>query len=285
MSTEKQVWFITGASKGLGLAFVKGALNAGHKVVATSRNKEQLNQLVEADSDRFLALKVDLSNEDSVKESIDKAVAKFSRLDVIVNNAGYGLFGAVEELSNKELHDILEINVFGVLNVLRHVTPVLRNQKSGYVFNISSIAGFSGSWPGLAGYTASKFGLDGLTESYAAEVKLFGIRASTINPGYFRTEFLSNDSMEVAKNNIPEYTNVKAVIDQHKNHFHHKQIGDPKKLFNLLEKLVNHKGDVPIHVFAGSDSTAMAKQKIELLQKEIKEWEEFATATDYDESA
>eukprot|EP01132_Coremiostelium_polycephalum_P011125 gene11125-13620_t len=277
------VWYVTGASKGLGLAFVKRLLESGQKVVATSRSKESLNKLVGADSDKFLALQVDLANEDSVKDSIEKSVAAFSRIDVIVNNAGFGLCGSVEEMSDKELRSIMDINFFGLMNVLRHGTKVLREQKSGFVFNISSIAGMYGPWPGLSAYTGSKFAVDGLTESYKTEVQPFGIKVCTINPGYFRTDFLSNDSLQIAAKKIDGYHSVHQMVDDHKVQMHHKQNGDPNKLLDLLLKLVEYKGDdFPTHVVAGPDAYENANKKIALIQKELSDWEHIATKTDLD---
>ena len=148
MENEK-VWFVTGASKGLGLSLVKQLLATGYKVAATSRNISDLIQAVNTDSSDFLPLAVNLKSEESIKEAISKTAEKFARIDVVVNNAGYGLAGSLEELSDTESRENFEINVFGTLNVIRQVMPLMRAQQSGHIFNISSIAGFTGSFPGF----------------------------------------------------------------------------------------------------------------------------------------
>ncbi|HMF73028.1 MAG TPA: SDR family oxidoreductase, partial [Flavitalea sp.] len=179
---KNKVWFITGASKGLGLSLVKKLLQKGYRVAATSRNVKELQREVDGTPDQFLALNVDLTNESSVKAAIDETVQHFGNIDVVVNNAGYGIVGSLEELSDEEARENFNINVFGSLNVIRKSMPYLRSQGSGHIFNISSIGGFNGVFPGFGLYTASKFAVHGFSESLVAEVKPFGVKVTIVSP-------------------------------------------------------------------------------------------------------
>nr|GFC39110.1 putative oxidoreductase [Tanacetum cinerariifolium] len=173
--TTKKIWFVTGASKGLGLTLVRQLLAAGYAVAATSRNLAELTQAVSAAPDQFLPLHMDLSSEASVQQAIEATISTLGGLDVVVNNAGYGQLGGLEELTDQEVRQNFEVNVFGLLNVLRYATPHLRQQGSGRVFNISSVGGYTGNFPGWGVYCGTKFAVAGLTESYAAEMKEFGV--------------------------------------------------------------------------------------------------------------
>lgn len=177
--TNKSVWFVTGASKGLGLTLVRELLAAGYAVAATSRNLDALRQGVPGANDRFLPLRMALSSEESMRQALEATISTLGGLDVVVNNAGYGQLGGLEEISDQEARQNFEVNVFGLLNVLRVATPYLRQRGASRVFNISSSGGFMGNFPGWGMYCATKFAVAGLTESYAAEVKEFGIQAAT----------------------------------------------------------------------------------------------------------
>ena len=191
------VWFVTGASKGLGLALVRVLLSSGYRVAATSRSVAELERVVGAQPG-LLPLQVDLTKEGSVKEAVGKAVEAFGRLDVVVNNAGYSLFGSMEEVSEAEFRQSLDVNLVGPVNVIRAVMPFLREQRSGHVINISSLAGCKG-YGNAASYCTAKFALVGLSESLAEEVKTFGIKVTVVAPGYFRTSFLEKGSLVIAK--------------------------------------------------------------------------------------
>src|SRR6187402_1328545 len=206
MSTKK-TWFITGASKGLGLVLVKQLLAKGELVAATTRKKADLVKHF-PESDSFLALEVDLVNEQSVKTAIESTVSKFGKIDIVINNAGYGLLGAVEELSDAEARQNFDVNVFGSLNVVRQALPYLRKQQSGHIFNVSSIGGYLGDFPGFGIYCATKFAMIGFTEALAIEVKPFGINVTAVLPGYFRTNFLNSDSLVTPKAPIADYKNA-----------------------------------------------------------------------------
>ncbi|WP_332368116.1 SDR family oxidoreductase [Spirosoma telluris] len=228
---SKKVWFVTGASKGLGLSLVKQLLDQGFKVAATSRNIDDLRRAVNSKSDSFLPLAVDLKAGASVEQSIKATIAHFGRIDVVVNNAGYGLLGSIEELSDQEARENFDVNVFGSLNVIRAVMPHLREQQSGHIFNISSIGGFTGNFPGFGIYCATKFAVEGLSESLAAEAKAFGINVTIVSPGYFRTDFLTATSIGVPSHPIDAYEAVRASQQAHQTQINGNQPGDPKKQF------------------------------------------------------
>jgi NAD(P)-dependent dehydrogenase (short-subunit alcohol dehydrogenase family) len=280
---KNKVWFVTGASKGLGLSLVKELLKQGFRVAATSRNRMDLEKAVGAGGDTFLPLTVDVNNEESVEKAIKSTVDHFDSIDVIVNNAGYGLAGAVEELSDAEARKNFDINVFGSLNVIRKVLPYLRKQRSGHIFNISSIGGFTGVFPGFGIYCATKFAVQGFTESLSAEVAPFGIRATIVSPGYFRTNFLDDSSLNVPKNEIADYTNVREIQSVHQNNYNGNQAGDPDKAAMVMIEIAEQK-EPPLHLFLGEDAYALADNKIKAVQEDMNKVRVLATSTGYNES-
>lgn len=281
---NNKVWYITGASKGLGLALTKKLLQLGYRVAATSRNKEELKQAVEETSNNFLPLQVNLLDESSVQQSIAKTIDWFGNIDVVVNNAGYGLLGALEELSDAESRANFDVNVFGSLNVIRKAMPYLRAQKSGHIFNIASIGGFSGAFPGFGIYCATKFAMHGFTESLAEEAKPFGIHATVVSPGYFRTNFLADSSLSVPKNAIADYENVREVERLHKDDINFNQPGDPGKAADVMIEVAALKNP-PVHLFLGQDAYNLAAQKIESVQKDLNLMKASATKTAFEEVA
>ncbi|MFT3683272.1 MAG: SDR family NAD(P)-dependent oxidoreductase [Ferruginibacter sp.] len=277
-----KVWYVTGASKGLGLALVKKLLVQGYKVVATTRNLDELKKAVNNQSENFLPLNVSLTDEISVQNSIDAAIDYFGRIDVVVNNAGYGLAGALEELTDAESRSNFDINVFGLLNVVRKVMPYLRKQRSGHIFNIASIGGFTGAFPGFGIYCATKFAVHGLTESLAEEAKPFGIHATVVSPGYFRTHFLSDVSLNVPVNPISDYENVRAVQAAHQESINFNQPGDPGKAADVMIATAAL-SQPPVHLFLGQDAYDLAVQKIASVQNDLQLMETQATATAFEE--
>jgi NAD(P)-dependent dehydrogenase (short-subunit alcohol dehydrogenase family) len=276
----KNIWFVTGASKGLGLTLVHHLLARGYAVAATSRNLEELKQAVPPNDGRFLPLHMDLGNEDSVRQAIATTISTLGGLDVVVNNAGYGQVGALEELSDQEARKNFDVNVFGLLHVLRHATPHLRQQGAGRVFNISSVGGFSGNFPGWGIYCATKFAVAGLTESYAAEVKDFGMQASVVYPGYFRTDFLTSGSLGTPQHPLPEYQSVRDSQTAHEQQINGNQPGDPEKAAAVFVEM-SEAEQQPVHLFLGADAYQMADQKIANVQQDLQQWQEVATATDF----
>lgn len=275
---NSKVWFITGASKGLGLELAKKLLAEGFKVAATSRNEASLiNELGNA-SEKFLPLEMDLLNEKSVQNAINKAVSHFNTIDVLVNNAGYGLLGALEELTDAESRKNFEVNVFGLLNVIRNTMPILRANQSGHIFNISSVGGYFGEFPGWGIYCSTKFAVAGLTESLAAEIKPFGIHATIVYPGYFRTDFLKDGSLLLPENPIADYKEVRQSENAHKGDINENQPGDPVKLAEALIK-VSQDQNPPLHLFLGEDAFNMANQKIASVQSELGKWKEVSVST------
>ncbi|MFD2825284.1 SDR family oxidoreductase [Leeuwenhoekiella polynyae] len=279
MDTKKK-WFVTGASKGLGLNLVKTLLNNGHQVAATSRNLNALIEAVKTSSSNFLPLEMDLLDEDSVADALSKTKDTFGQLDVVVNNAGYGQLGTLEELTNAEARENFDVNVFGVLNVIRKAMPFMRTQKSGHFINISSIAGFVGSFPGWGIYCATKYALAGLTESFSAEIKSLGLTATVVYPGYFRTNFLNQGSLVLPQNEMSIYKEARDLQQVHLDDIAGNQTGDPEKAAAVLMQLAEMEHP-PLHLFLGTDANQYAQQKMETLENEMALHKELATATDY----
>lgn len=277
---NNKVWFITGASKGLGLELAKKLLAEGFKVAATSRNESSLIKELGNTSANFLPLEMDLVNEKSVKNAIDKTINHFKTIDVLVNNAGYGLLGALEELTDAEARKNYEVNVFGLLNVIRHTMPILRENQSGHIFNISSVGGYYGEFPGWGIYCSTKFAVAGLTESLSAEIKPFGLHATIVYPGYFRTDFLKDSSLLLPENPIAEYKEVRQSQNAHKEDINENQPGDPVKLAEALIK-VSQDENPPLHLFLGEDAFNMAHQKIASVQNELGQWKEVSVGTNF----
>ncbi|OIV42005.1 oxidoreductase [Flavobacterium johnsoniae] len=277
---NNKVWFITGASKGLGLELAKKLLAEGFKVAATSRSEASLIKELGNISENFLPLEMDLVNESSVKNAIDKAINHFKTIDVLVNNAGYGLLGALEELTDAESRKNYEVNVFGLLNVIRNTMPYMRAARSGHVFNISSVGGYYGEFPGWGIYCSTKFAVAGLTESLAAEVKSFGVHATIVYPGYFRTDFLKDSSLLLPQNPIADYKEVRESESAHKDNINENQPGDPVKLAEALIK-ASQDQNPPLHLFLGEDAYNMANQKIASVQSELEGWKSVSVSTNF----
>ena len=276
---DAQVWFITGASKGFGLELVKQLLQQGHQVAATSREVDELRQAVGPETTNFLPLAVDLTTEASVGAAVAATVQQFGRLDVVVNNAGYGQLGSLEELTDAEARANFDVNVFGTLHVIRHAMPQLRKQQSGHILNFSSIAGILGSFPGWGVYCASKFAVEGLSEALAAEVAPFGVKVTVVAPGYFRTNFLKSGSLKLAADRMPEY---QAVRD---NEAYHDQLqqantqpGDPAKAAAALIQIAAAPNP-PLHLLLGDDAYGMADAKIKNLQDDMAHWQALSQST------
>jgi NAD(P)-dependent dehydrogenase (short-subunit alcohol dehydrogenase family) len=277
---NNKVWFITGASKGLGLELAKKLLAEGFKVAATSRSEDALVKVLGNSSEKFLPLEMDLVDEKSVKNAIDKTINHFKTIDVLVNNAGYGLLGALEELTDAESRKNYEVNVFGLLNVIRNTMPILRANKSGHIFNISSVGGYYGEFPGWGIYCSTKFAVAGLTESLAAEVKSFGVHATIVYPGYFRTDFLKDSSLLLPQNPIADYKEVRQSESAHKEDINQNQPGDPVKLAEALIK-ASEDQNPPLHLFLGEDAYNMANQKIASVQSELEAWKAVSVSTGF----
>lgn len=274
---NKKTWFVTGASKGLGLALVKQLLALGQNVAATTRYPEALTASV-GGNENLLALHADLADDTSVKQAITSAIEKFGTIDVAINNAGYGIGGSLEELSDEEVRQSFDINVFGTINVIRNVLPHMREQKSGHIINISSIAGFAAS-TGWAAYAATKFAVTGLTEVLADDVREFGITATVVLPGGFRTSFLDKDSIVIAEKRLDEYTTMREA-QQRLLLLDGKQGGDPEKAAALMIQTAFAENP-PLRLILGSDAYKRATTKVETLAKELEAGRETTISTDF----
>lgn len=279
MSTKK-VWLVTGASKGLGLALVKKLVQQGYQVAATTRDTKALNKAIGTGNPNFMALEMDLVHNSHVANAIESVIRKFSRIDVVVNNAGYGQLGTLEELSDEEARENFDVNVFGVLNVIRNVMPHFRNNKSGAFFNISSIAGFLGSFPGWGIYNATKFAVAGLTEALFAETKSLGVTATIVYPGYFKTNFLLQGSLRKAAQPIADYVEARNLEVIHDEQIIGNQPGDPERAADVLIKVAEGE-QRPLHLFLGSDAFGMANAKMEAVQNDMKAYESLSKSTDF----
>lgn len=276
----KKVWFVTGASKGLGLILVQKLLAQGYSVAATSRDINSLIKEVSAASGQFLPLEMDLVTESSVQDAVAKTISHFKTIDVVVNNAGYGQIGTLEELSDEESRRNFDVNVFGLLNVIRNTMPHFRANRSGHFFNISSIGGYHGGFPGWGIYCSTKFAVSGLTEGLRAEAKAFGVNVTLVYPGYFRTSFLSADSMGLPKNPIADYEEARQSVLAHQNEINGNQPGDPEKAVAALIQ-ISKEQNPPLHLFLGEDAYNMANTKIEEVETDLEAWKALTIATNF----
>ena len=275
----KKVWFVTGASKGLGLTLVKKLLENNYRVAGTSRTLDALIKEVGEASESFLPLQMDLTSNEHVKAAVSQCVDHFGRIDVVVNNAGFGLIGTLEELTDAEVRENFDVNVFGSLNVIRNVTPYLRKQKSGYIFNTASVGGFAGNYPGFGIYCATKFAVAGFTEGLAEEMKDFGVHVSVVYPGYFRTDFLSAGSVKTAAQPIADYKAARAIEQAHVQDINGNQPNSPERAAEIFIE-VSEMEHPPVHLFLGKDAYAIARSKIQIIEDALASVEQLATSTE-----
>jgi NAD(P)-dependent dehydrogenase (short-subunit alcohol dehydrogenase family) len=262
-------WFITGSSRGLGKEFARAALARGDRVAATARDVRDLDDLVSAFGDAVLPLPLDVTDRAQVTNAVEEAIGRLGRLDVVVNNAGYGLFGMVEEMTPQELHDQLDVNLFGVLHVTQAVLPVLRAQGSGHIVQISTIGG-QVAFPGLGGYHASKWALEGLTEALAQEIAPFGIRVTLVEPGGYATDWGGSS----AKHTSPQsqYDFVRAERAERRTSISPNAIGDPVAAGVALLDVVDAP-EPPSRVLFGTMANNLVPGIIERRLQTWKEWE------------
>ncbi|WP_214070724.1 SDR family NAD(P)-dependent oxidoreductase [Mucilaginibacter sp. dw_454] len=273
-----KTWFITGASKGFGLSLVKQLLQAGQNVAATSRDINELIKAVGITASNFLPLKVELGDEDSVGYALYQTKCAFKSIDVVINNAGYGIGGSIEELTDRETRDNFEINVFGTLNVIRMAMPYMRHQQSGHIINISSIAGITAT-SGWSIYAATKFSVVGLSEVLAQDVAEFGVKVTVVAPGAFRTNFLTADSINIAQHTIPEYSAMHRAQETLLKK-DGKQSGDPEKAAAAIIEVVQMENP-PLYLLLGEDAYDRAIAKLDRLKNEYLLNEELSKAMAY----
>ena len=279
MNTSK-VWYVTGASQGLGLTLVKNLLEHGYRVGATSRNAQALKNFVGViDAERFLPLSVDLNNLDSIDESIQQTITTFGSIDVVVNNAGYGMAGTVEEIAGQDIRNIFNVNVLATIDVIKSVLPLMRKQRSGYIINIGSVAGFVGA-PGWSVYSATKAAVAAFSEVLALDVKEFGINVTVVEPSGFRTGFLTKNSLSFTESKIEGY---QAVKDTQKRYLagDGKQPGDPERASAILIELAESQ-QPPLHLYLGEDAYNRASGKLAVMTAELEEWKSTTISADYE---
>jgi Short-chain alcohol dehydrogenase of unknown specificity len=276
-----RVWFITGASRGFGSLIAAEALAAGDTVVATARNPKAVTERI-GDHPNLLPVALDVTNEAQAHAAAAAAVERFGRIDVLVNNAGYGLLGAVEESSGPEVEKLFATNVFGLLAVTRAVLPHMRRQRSGHVINISSIGGY-GSFVGWGVYCATKFAVEGITEALAAEVAPLGIKATVVEPGFFRTDFLDGQSLAVTEE-IADYAETAGATRSFAADANHAQPGDPAKFAKAMITLANAEKP-PVRVPIGSDTVAHIERKNAEVARELDAWRSLSLSTDFAQTA
>jgi NAD(P)-dependent dehydrogenase (short-subunit alcohol dehydrogenase family) len=273
-------WFVTGTSRGLGLELVTQLLQRGDQVAATTRSAERLLAALgdRVGTSRLLPLTVDLRDDEQVRRAVRQATDRFGGLDVVVNNAGYGYLAAVEETSAREVRDMLDVQVAGVWNVLRATLPVLREQKSGHVVNVSSVLGLT-AVAGWGLYCAGKFALEGLTEALAQEMAGFGVKVTIVEPGYFRTDFLTTDSLALPASTTDAYPGVREMTENHLK-LQGNQLGDPVKGAEAIIRQVVS-GEGPLRRLLGSDAHAYATAKVDALRANLEATAQTANATDF----
>ena len=278
-AAEPATWFVTGASRGLGLELVTQLLRAGHRVTATTRSVERLTDALDGvDTSHLLPLAVDLADEGAVADAVRATAERFGSLDVVVNNAGYGFLGAVEEVSDAEARQMFDVQVFGAWNVLRAALPVLRAQGSGHVVSVSSVLGLT-AVPGWGLYCAGKFALEGMTGSLAGELAGTGVRVTLVEPGYLRTDFLRTSSLGLPAQTRPGYEAVRTMTEAHLA-MPGTQLGDPARAASAVISVVAA-GDGPLHQLLGSDSCAYTAAHLEALGADLEAGRALALTTDH----
>lgn len=276
---NSKVWYVTGTSQGLGLTLVKKLLERGYRVAATSRNAQVLKEAVGViDAGQFLPLAVDLKNFESINESIRETLDRFGRIDVVVNNAGYGMAGTLEETSEKDINNIFDVNVLAAIEVVKGVLPFMRRQRSGYIINIGSVAGFVGA-PGWSVYSATKAAIAAFSEVLALDVKEFGIKVSVVEPSGFRTGFLTKDSLAYTESSIDGYQEVKATLKRYLS-ADGNQPGDPGRASEILMEFAENE-QAPLHVYLGEDAYNRAHKKLEAMTAELEQWKSTTISADY----
>ncbi|MDN4057733.1 oxidoreductase [Massilia sp. YIM B02769] len=274
-----KVWMITGAGRGIGAEIARAALANGDKVVATARKLGQLQDtFAGADPERIALVELDVADEAQAAPAIAAAVERFGRIDVLVNNAAYGLLGRLEEVSSADIAQQFAVNVHGVMHMLRAVLPTMRRQRGGHIMNISSIAGITG-FDGASVYCASKYAIEGLTASLALEVAPFGIKVTTVEPGFFRTEFLDPSSVRYGAAAIDDYA-AHGSIEQAYGAYKGKQLGDPVKLAAAVVELAAMAAP-PRQFLAGSDALAMAGAALDARRTEMAAFAALTVSTDH----
>lgn len=281
MAANQKVWLITGSSTGLGRALAEALIDQNERVVATARKPEQLDDLVAKAPDRVRAARLDVTRPKEIQAAVELALTSFGRIDVLVNNAGYGLLGAVEEVSESEVRNQFETNLFGALWMMQAALPVMREQKSGHILNISSVGGFCG-FPGFGLYNSTKFALEGISEALAIETEPFGIHITIVEPGAFRTDWAGR-SMTRSAQVMPEYADSSGQTRSWMDEETGNQVGDPVRAAEAMIKAVNA-ANPPQRLVLGADALERIREKITQTSAELDTWEHVTVDTAFPKS-
>jgi NAD(P)-dependent dehydrogenase (short-subunit alcohol dehydrogenase family) len=271
-------WFITGISRGFGKTLTEELLAQGHNVVGTTREGTS-----EITHDNLTVVKLDVTDAAAVSTAVDAAVAKLSTLDVVVNNAGFGIVGAVEEVTRDEIDKVMETNFYGTFNVLQAVLPTLRKQGKGKIFNFSSVTGIA-TRAGFGAYAATKFAVEGLSEALYGELKPLGINVTIVEPGVFRTDFLTGHSLLRAAKQIDAYNDTAGAMRGFADNNSGKQPGDPQKAAEIIIK-VSESNDPPLRLPLGQDAHERIRTKLAQVETDIKAWEKYSANTAFEEKS
>ncbi len=273
-----KTWFITGVSSGFGRAIAQAALDAGDRVVGTLRKEDERQEFAALVPGRSFGVLLDVTNDDAIPPIIDRVEREVGPIDILVNNAGYGHEGLVEESSLDDLRRQFDVNMFGAVAVIKAVLPYMRQRRAGHIINITSMGGII-TLPGLGYYHASKFALEGLSESLGKEVKDLGIHVTAVEPGSFRTDWAGR-SMVRAPRSIADYDALMDPIRERREAYSGHQIGNPAKLGAAVVKLVDS-DDPPAHLLLGSDASKLVAEKLTSLQAELDAWKNVTLSTDF----
>ncbi|MFD4234738.1 oxidoreductase [Streptomyces sp. NPDC058542] len=272
------VWFVTGASRGLGAEITREALDRGHSVIATARDAAAVREAYPGKTDGLLAVNADVTEPGQLTAAAEAGLAEFGRIDVVVNNAGYGLVGAVEETSDRAARALFDVNVFGVLNTLRATLPTLRAQRSGHVLNIGSVGGFVTA-PAAGLYGASKFAVEGISEALHGELAPLGVHVTIVEPGGFRTEFLnSSTSMQIEPASIADYVVGAGPVRETLADYDGRQPGDPAKAAKAIVD-ITEVTEPPLRLQLGADAIERVEAKLDRVRRELGEWRHVALST------
>jgi NAD(P)-dependent dehydrogenase (short-subunit alcohol dehydrogenase family) len=274
------VWFITGAARGFGLEITREALGRGDSVVATARNPQAVLDAIPDADGRLLAVALDISEPTQIAAAVDAAITRFGHIDALINNAGRGLVGSVEETSDAELRAIFEVNVFGLLAITRAVLPHMRARRSGLVVNLSSVGGFV-AWPGWGVYAATKFAVEALSEAMTHELAPLGIRSVAIEPGPFRTNFLDGSSLAFADTVIEDYADTSGAARSWATDTNYGQQGDPVKAAKIIVDLADREV-LPERIQLGSNAFGDVAAKLERTARDQEQWRAVSLSTDFD---
>ena len=279
-STKDQVWFITGCSTGFGRELARAVLDRGYRAVVTARDPAKVEDLVAGHTEQALAVQLDVTKPWEIASSVEEAETAFGRIDVLVNNAGVGYFGAIEESDEKEVRNMFEINFFGLANMTRAVIPGMRKRRSGHIVNISSIGGLT-AFPALGFYNASKFAVEGFSEALAKEVEPLGIKVTIVEPSGFRTDWAGRSANEV-QNPIADYAATAGANRENIRGYSGNQPGDPVRAAAAIIAAVEAPSP-PLHLLLGKAALAGARRKLDALRKDFEAWESTTVLADYPE--